>query len=180
MGMDNPNHHGYLRMVDPRDHKVISLHEEEPYEEEPLYEEGPLELGAKTLNIASSAAFDITLPQKVDEEEEVGDEEEEGVAIDEVNEEEQEEKEDGEARNGKSCSKCLAPQRGGTFKHSAQKLYKKRRREKKRKRDLAELVCGQEELKLEREEVTKMAQTLRESTLKDSPMACMGEIIATM
>ncbi len=41
--------------------------------------------------------------------------------------------------------------------------------------DLTELECGGEELKLEREEMAKMAQTF-----KDSPTTCMGEIIATM
>jgi hypothetical protein len=39
---------------------------------------------------------------------------------------------------------------------------------------------GWEELKLEREEMAKMAQTLKESTFKDSHVMCMGEIIATM
>jgi hypothetical protein len=113
---------------------------------------------------------------------EVGDEKEEGVAMDEVNEEEQEEREDGKTRSGRSYLECLAPQNGGTFKCYAQKFYKEKRHEEKRqrKRDLTELECGQEKLKLEREEVTKMAQIFKESTLKDSPMACMGEIIATM
>jgi len=35
-------------------------------------------------------------------------------------------------------------------------------------------------LKLERKEMAKMAQTLKESTFKDSLAACMGEIIITM
>jgi uncharacterized protein (UPF0216 family) len=46
--------------------------------------------------------------------------------------------------------------------------------------DLTELECGGEELKLEREEMAKMAQTFKESTFKDLLAACMGEIIATM
>jgi hypothetical protein len=33
---------------------------------------------------------------------------------------------------------------------------------------------------LEREEMAKMAQTLKESTFKDSPETCMGKIITTM
>jgi hypothetical protein len=45
---------------------------------------------------------------------------------------------------------------------------------------LAELERGWKELKLGREEVTKMTQTLKESTLKNSPMTYMREIIATM
>jgi hypothetical protein len=42
------------------------------------------------------------------------------------------------------------------------------------------LERGWEELKLEREEMAKMAQTFKESTFKDSPVMCMGEIITTM
>ncbi len=51
---------------------------------------------------------------------------------------------------------------------------------RQRKRDLAKLERGWEELKLEREEMAKMAQTFKESTFKDSPVMCMGEIITTM
>jgi hypothetical protein len=42
------------------------------------------------------------------------------------------------------------------------------------------LECVWEELKLEREEMAKMAQTLKESTFKDSLVTCIGEIIATL
>jgi hypothetical protein len=86
MGMDNPNHLGYLKMVDLRDCKWTGFHKEELYEEEPPYEKNPSKLGAKNFNITSSTTFDITPPQEEDNEE-VGDDEEEGVAMDEVNEE---------------------------------------------------------------------------------------------
>jgi hypothetical protein len=56
----------------------------------------------------------------------------------------------------------------------------RRKEERQRKRDLVELECGRKELKLEREEIAKMAQTLKESTFKDSLVTCMGEIIATV
>ncbi len=49
-----------------------------------------------------------------------------------------------------------------------------------RKKDLTKLECGREELKLEREEMAKVAQTFEEPTFKDSPMTCMREIITTM
>jgi hypothetical protein len=45
---------------------------------------------------------------------------------------------------------------------------------------LAELKCGQNELKLGKKEVTKMTQTLKQSTLKDLPATYIKEIIATM
>jgi hypothetical protein len=85
-------------------------------------------------------------------------------------------------KNKRSRLDRLAPERKGTSKISSPKLYNERRREEERlrKRDLAELECGQEELKLEREEMAKMAQTFKESTFKNSPTTCMGEIITTM
>ncbi|CAM6020364.1 unnamed protein product [Sphagnum balticum] len=100
--------------------------EEEPHEEEPIYEEGPLETRVKTLHIASSATFDTTPPQEVDEDKERGDGEEEEAAMDEANEEQQEE---GKTRSRKSCSKYLTSERRGTSKHSPWELYNERRRE---------------------------------------------------
>ncbi len=99
-----------------------------------------------------------------------------------MDEADEEEWEEGEARSGKSHSECFTPERGGTSKPSPWELYneKKHEEERQRKRDLAELGHGWEELKLEREEMAKMAQTLKESTFKDSHVMCMGEIIATM
>lgn len=76
--------------------------------------------------------------------------------MDEANEEQQEK---GETRSKKSRIECLTPEKRGTSKHSPQELYNERGREdeKKRKRDLTELEHGWEELKLEREEMAKMA-----------------------
>jgi hypothetical protein len=54
------------------------------------------------------------------------------------------------------------------------------KRKGKEKRSCLNLERGWEELKLEREEMAKMAQTLKESTFKDSLVACMGGIIATL
>ncbi len=45
---------------------------------------------------------------------------------------------------------------------------------------MAELEHGRKELKLGRKEVTKMTQTLKESTLKASPMTYIREIITVM
>jgi hypothetical protein len=118
MGMDNPDNLGCNEKESPR--------EEEPHEEEPIYEEGPLETRVKTLHIASSATFDTTPPQEVDEDKERGDGEEEEAAMDEANEEQQEE---GETRSGKSCSKYLTSERRGTSKCSPWELYNERRRE---------------------------------------------------
>jgi hypothetical protein len=53
-------------------------------------------------------------------------------------------------------------------------------KKKGKKMDLVELERGWEELKLKREEMAKMGQTFKESTFKDSPTMCMGEIITTM
>ncbi len=99
--------------------------------------------------------------------------------MDEANEEEWKE---GKAKSGRSHSKRLAPKKRGTSKHSPWELHNERRREeeRQRKRDLTKLECGWDELKLEREEMAKMAQNLKEFTFKDSPTACMGEILATM
>jgi hypothetical protein len=60
-------------------------------------------------------------------------------------------------------------------------LYNERKHEEERqKMDLAELERGWEKLKLKREETAKVAQTFKESTFKDLPTMCMGEIITTM
>jgi hypothetical protein len=168
MGMDNRNDLDY--------HKRESLHEDEP-----LYEEGPLEPEVKTFHLVSSATSNTILPQeeKEKEKDKRGDEEKEEVAMDKADEEEREE---GKTRTRRSHLEHLTPKRGGTSKRSPRKLYNEMRckEERQRKRDLVELERGREELKLEREEMAKMAQTLKESTFKDSLVRCMGEIIATM
>jgi hypothetical protein len=122
----------------------------------------------------SSITFDITLPQEVDKDEEGGDGEEEEATMDEADEEQRKE---GETRSGRSRSECLALERSCTSKCSPWESYNERRceEETQRKKDLAALEHGQEEFKLERKEMAKMAQTF-----KDSPTTCMGEIIATM
>lgn len=137
-----------------------------------------MELEVKTIHIVSSVASNTTPPQEK-EREKGGDEEKEAMAMDEANEKEQKE---GKVRSERSHLHHLAPKRGGTSKRSPQKLYNEKRckEERQRKRDLVELECGQEDLKLEREEMAKMAQTLKESIFKDSLVTCMGEIIATM
>jgi hypothetical protein len=166
MGMD------YRNELDYR--KRENLHEEEL-----LYEDGPFELEVKTTHITSSVASNTTPPQMEREKEKGGDEEKEAVAMDEVDEKEQKE---GKVRSERSHLQHLTPKRGGTSKCSPQKLYNEKRckEERQRKWDLVELERGQKGLKLEREEMAKMAQTLKESTFKDSLVMCMGEIIATM
>jgi hypothetical protein len=166
MGMDNCNDLDY--------HKRESFHEEEP-----LYEEGPLESEVKTPHLVSSATSNTIPPQEEKEKDKGGDEEKEEVAMDKADEEERKE---GKARTRRSHLEHLTPKRGGTSKRSPRKLYNEMKceEERQRKRDLVELEHGREELKLEREEMAKMAQTLKESTFKDSLVRCMGEIIATM